>query len=72
LTAPGGDQRISPPSKICSNSPARDRIVADSQFLVVALPMTAPAGTSPGSATGERLTVPELADLEVASVLRLQ
>jgi predicted nucleic acid-binding protein len=48
-------------------------IVADASVLVVALADDGPDGDQARSRLrGERLTVPELADLEVASVLRRQ
>ena len=48
-------------------------IVADASILVVALADDGPDGGQARSRLhGERLTVPELADLEVASVLRRQ
>jgi predicted nucleic acid-binding protein len=48
-------------------------IIADSSVLVVALADDGPDGDQARSRLqGERLTVPELADLEVASVLRRQ
>ena len=48
-------------------------IVADASVLVVALADDGPHGDQARSRLqGERLTVPELADLEVASVLRRQ
>ena len=48
-------------------------IVADASVLVVALADDGPDGyQAQARLRGERLTVPELADLEVASVLRRQ
>ena len=48
-------------------------IVADASVLVVALADDGPGGDQARARLrGERLTVPELADLEVASVLRRQ